>query len=355
MARMARIALSILIVVASVGALAFAASRSAAPGAAATPKPTATGTPVPTATPLPAGYIHLRVVDDFNRTGVEEPGEHGIAGAHFRVGCEDAFVQLTTDAKGDYAGPAPRDEGGRGYECFLLERNAGWLPTSPLRLPIPSAAGLDAPVRFFVHVLGPTAMELHADVIVRGLPETNVKFSRTAPPFTGTNVGCVESFAEGIGVTLIIVGSDQRVGCPSKGNRFSVIMENQIVGTFPFEPGVTAPDELTFIAGGDSMRVAAGADSAEIDGIACAIVRPTAVVLVPPANMFYILSDEARPGCGAPGKLARFKKGGRPLDPLVPWYAGDQNGRIELTEATTRVITPPNTGSAGLLPGARAD
>lgn len=353
---MTRIALSILVAVVSAGALAFGASRTAAPGAAATPKPAATSTATPTATPLPPGFIHLRVVDDLNRTGGEEPGEHGIAGAHFRVGCEDAFVQLTTDLNGDYVGPASRDEGGRGHECFLLERNAGWLPISPLRLPIPSTAGLDAPVRFFVHVLGPTVMELHADVIVRGLPETNVKFSRAAPPFTGTNVGCVESFAEGIGVTLIIVGNDQRVGCPSKGDRFSVIMENQVVGTFVFEPRSIAPDELTFVAGGDSMRiVAADADGAQIDGANCAVVRRVGGGFTPPSFAIYVLSDEARSGCGAPGKLVRFTKGGRLLDPFVPWYAGGQNGRIEFTEASTSVITPPNTGSAGPLPGARAD
>ena len=202
-------------------------------------------------------------------------------------------------------------------------------------------------------------MEIHADVILRGLPDTNVSFSQAAPPFTGAGNGCVEPMNEGAGVTLLILGSDLRRECPSKGDRFSIVMEGQVVGTFPFLPGTIAPDELTFVAGGDSMLVAATeADGARIEGgtgAECAVVRPVGGSLTPPQNFIYVLSDEARPGCGTPGKLVRFTNGGRPLDPLVSWHAGAQNGGIEFTDAKPRVITPPNTGSAGLLPGARAD
>ncbi len=355
---MTRIAASLVIAVTLALAVNAAMLWGASPGGAAapTPKATATGTPMPSAPPLPPGYIHLRVVDDFNRTGEEEPGEHGIAGAHFRAGCEDAFVELTTNMNGDYVGPATRDEGGRGFECFFLEREFGWLPTSPLALPVPPSWDANGPIRYFVHVLGPTVMELHAETILRGLPEPHVTFSRVAPPFTGTNVGCVESFAEGIGWTLIIVGSEQRDGCPSKGDRFSVIMNGVVVGTFPFLPGSTAPEELRFVAGGDSMRLdSADADGAEIGGLDCSVVRPHAGGLIPPSSAIYVLSDEARPGCGTPGKLVRFTKDGRPLEPLVPWYAGDQNGAIEFTDAAPRSIKPPNTGSAGLLPEVRVE
>jgi len=352
---MARVSTSILLAFALALAAATFTWHIASPSAAATPKPTTTATPAPTATPLPPGYVHVRVVDDVNANGREDPGERGLGGANIEGGCSDGKTLATTDSNGDaIALLIPSDVAG-GHECFQIQRRVGWLPVTSLTQQIPTA-GVTGPVRFFIHVFGSTVMELHGETFVRGLPAEDVTFSRTAPPFTGGTVGCIEAFREGIGWTLIVVGSDLRAGCPSKGDRFSVIMEDQIVGTFPFLPGTIAPDELTFVAGGDSMLVVAGgADGAQIDGADCAVVRHVGGGLTPPGNFIYVLSDEARAGCGTPGKLIRFTKNGRPLDPLVPWHAGAQNGGIEFTDAKPRVITPPSTGSAGLLPGARAD
>jgi hypothetical protein len=299
--------------------------------------------------------VHVRVVDDTNGNGREDPGERGIAGANVDAGCGDHFFLLTTNANGDAAG-APSHNSLLDHDCYYLQLRFGWFPVSPLSLQVLAPPPPTTAVMFFVHDLGPSVMELHGDVVVRGLPATNVTFSRAAPPFTGKNAGCVESFMQGSAATAIIVGSDQRAGCPSKGDKFSVIMEGQVVATFQFLPGEITPDEFTFVAGGDSMLAAAEhADGAQIDGADCAVVRPMSGGLTSPSNFIYVLSDEARAGCGTPGKLVRFTNGGRPLDPLIEWHAGAQNGGIDFTEALPHIITPPNTGSAGLLPGARAD
>lgn len=352
---MTRIAPWIVLAITAALVLAFGAWRSASPGAAATPKPAAAGTPAPTATPLPPGYVHVRVVDDVNGNGREDPGERGIAAANAYEGCGDHYLLFTTDANGDAVGRA-RDVGNRGYECFFLQPRFGWLPVSPLSLPVPTDVYRDFPVLFFVHDLGRTVMEIHGEAIVRGVPQDHVTFSREAPPFTNATVGCVESYMQDLLATVIVVGSDVRAGCPSKGDRFSVIMETQVAGTFTFEPGMSSPDEFTFVAGGDSMRIDTfTADGAEIDGMDCAVVRDVVHVPSAPSKLIAVLSDEVRPGCGVPGKLVRFTKDGRSLDPPVTWYAGDQNGLIEFTVAQTHIITPPSTGSAGLLPGARAD
>lgn len=149
---MTRIALSI--VIAAVMTFAGASAwRSASPGVAATPKPAATGTAAPTATPLPPGYVHVRVVDDVNGNGREDPGERGIAGANVNEGCGDAFLMFTTDANGDAVG-VPAHNSLIDYDCYYLQPRFGWLPVSPLSLQVRASLLPTAPLMFFVHDLG---------------------------------------------------------------------------------------------------------------------------------------------------------------------------------------------------------
>jgi hypothetical protein len=67
-----------------------------------------------------------------------------------------------------------------------------------------------------------------------------------------------------------------------------------------------------------------------------------------------VLADAVRPGCGAAGRLVQLYRGSQALTPTFEWKAGSTEIG-ELTLGTPNVITPPNTGSAGLLPGAHAD
>ena len=57
----------------------------------------------------------------------------------------------------------------------------------------------------------------------------------------------------------------------------------------------------------------------------------------------FVLSDEVRPGCGAPGLQVRLLRGDTLLDPILHWQAGDLQQPPQFTVAVTNV-TPPNTG-----------
>lgn len=86
--------------------------------------------------------------------------------------------------------------------------------------------------------------------------------------------------------------------------------------------------------------------AARIGDADCAVVRQlSGGGLIPPgAVRVFVLSEEVRPGCGAPGRPVRFYRNGAPLDPTIPWRAGPFSypDGFEFVPATDILL--PNTG-----------
>ena len=356
---MTRIALSILVaaVLTYAGASAW---RSASPGAAATPKPKATGTPAPTATPLPPGMtaLRIRIVNDGNRNGAADPGEPGVEGWYATLGCGDAlFMAGPSDANGYTTATSLNGlrHDGVTSACVRVEQPIGWIPTGAYEKKVDVRDGEVAEVDVPFHYLGASVMELGFSVIRRGMPVSAV-ISLAAPYGQ-----CQEAIRELQGLMLVVGGRD-RAGCPEAGAQIAVLADGDPGGTVTFAPGTRERVYRTVVIGGDSMRFSLSwggvegdlqVTSATVDGVECAVIE--VIRSFPVRLSVYVLSSEARAGCGTPGKLVQFYRDRAPLEPRVPWQAGWRSEPVEFTLAQTRVITPPNTGSAGLLPRARAD
>ena len=367
---MTRIALSILLAVASAGALAFGASRTAAPGAAATPMLTlaATGTPVktgtaaPATTPVPANALRLRVVNDLNGDGLADPGEPGLGGWQIYGGCSDAIVVLTTDDDEYAVALSAGPDAGGSPGCYRVQRPFGWLPTRALSAEIPGTFDRSAPYLFMFQDLGRTAMELAGEFLnSSGLPGEQGDPS-VAEPFRKCGHFFVSHYAPSeIRVAVIVVGSDREPGCPSSGVEVTPADSGRPAGAgIPFSPGPSIG--ATFATGSESMRFyATDVTGASVLDVAagtvttdCAVVIPVQGFVPPGYVRVFVLADKARPGCGAPGRLVQLYRDGQALTPSLDWRPGVIEVG-ELVPGKPSVIIPPNTGSAGLLPGARAD
>ena len=338
-----------------VAALASFAVLSAPPAAMRAAAATPTPTPTPIATPFPPGATTLRVqiVNDLNGDGARDGGESGVAGWRVYLGCGDAFASTEpTDARGVVATTLLNGYSHDGVTrvCAHIERPLGWLPTSPWWQTADIPNGAERNITFMVHDLGRNVMEAAVSVVVRGIPASDPHLT-LAPPFDR----CAERI-EGLPGLLIIVDGRGRTGCPSGGDALTILVDGQPAGTLTFAPGTRAFSLPTLVIGGDSMRffVSAGSESgtwevdgARIDGHECAVVQRREAF--PPGISIYVLSDEARPGCGRPGSTVRLYRNGAPLAPVLSWQPGWVAGDIAVALEGLHVITPPNTGDGAAM------
>lgn len=318
-----------------------------------TPPPTATATATPSATPFPPGttLLRARVVDDRNANGIVDAGEAGLAGWEVVLACGDAlFLAPLTDANGATMAKVREGitEDGVRKTCVWVRRQFGWLPTSPASLRPPVIEGQINDVAFLLRYLGPSVMETYISVIRRGIP-TDASLSAAAP-FDH----CVEHPSV-LASLIMIVGAPDRPGCPIAGAEVQILANGERVGSITFASGRDFNDR-TLVIGGDSMRLTfpwndyptdPGRITGLVNGVDCAVVEPHNAF--PVYVSVYVLSDEARPGCGRPGDVVRFYHDGIALEPTVEWRAGPNYDIAEFLPATRSVISPPSTGSAGLL------
>jgi hypothetical protein len=358
---MTRNVASILLVAALACATATFTWRSTKTGAAATPKPTATASPAPTATPLPAGALKLRVVNDLNGNAVADSDEPGIGGWHVVVGCGDALMDVTTDDQGYFVDLRAASDRTESVGCYRAGRPFGWWPTGGVATQrISTSAYRSKPFPITFKNLGPTVMELSGEFIVGGLPAVQGVPSVADPFFKCGHLYQVSYTTGHVEEAVIVEGSDTRPGCPSTGDLVTPADNGRMAGIpIPFEPGQSRG--TTFIVGADSMRFyATDVSGASVLDIASGTVTTDCAVVVPPDfvspdfGRVFVLAEEVRKGCGADGRLVQFYRNGKPLTPMVEWKAGGIGVR-EFTAAAPHIITPPNTGSAGLLLGAHAD
>ncbi len=121
----------------------------------------------------------------------------------------------------------------------------------------------------------------------------------------------------------------------------------------------------TFVDDGDSMRFyTSGAfriTAAWVLDVASGTIAKNCLVaqdlagFVPSGSqrVFVLSSDVAdRAGCGAAGRQVQFFSGDQRLAPVVEWRAGNVEA-VMFSAAPVVEMRPPDTGSAGLLPGAR--
>jgi hypothetical protein len=160
----------------------------------------------------------------------------------------------------------------------------------------------------------------------------------------------------------MIAGGADRAGCPQLGDAVTLLADGEVGGMLVFAPGQSTSTDL--VVGGDSMRFwfepnefSGGSDeppviAASVNSIDCAVVEN--IRTFGGGLAVYVLSDEARAGCGRPGDVVRFYRDGVLLEPELPWQAGWLSGPPDVVpaEGASHTITPPNTGSAGLA-GAR--
>jgi hypothetical protein len=319
------------------------------PTATPPPEPTGTATPYPPGTTL----LRARVVDDRNGNGILDAGDVGLEGWYVRLSCGD-FIRRSdpTDANG-VTTSALFDKGpidGVLSSCATPEHTLGWLPTAPNVRFHPIIEGQINDLTFLLHYLGPSVMETYASVVVRGIPtEATVT---AAPPFTQ----CVEHPFDYGGSLLAIVGGADRAGCPQPGDTVALLVDGEPAGTLAFAPGSGSSQML--VVGGDSMRFwfplddysggAVPSISATVNSTQCAVVEN--IRTFGGGLAVYVLSDEARAGCGRPGDVVSFYRDGVLLEPELPWQAGWLSGPPDFVpaEGASHSITPPNTGSAGL-------
>ncbi len=300
--------------------------------------------PEPTSTRVAHPAIIIHVINDLNGDGIRQSSEPGLSGWNAYAGCSDAILQLgPTDGNGEFRWNAPFDQ------CFRLERQFGWLPTSPISVVARGAPGATVDIAFLVRDMGRNATEIGGEVIVAGLPAQSAKLT-VAAPFASCGAAFLEPGTAFSRRTMIVSGADFRSGCPAVGQPVTIPVDGAPARTLPFALGQS--QSTTFVVGGDSMRVfTTDADAARIDGKDCAVVIPLeGFALIPPGSVrIFVMSEEVRPGCGAPGRLVRFVLHDTPLDPLVPWRAGNVDERIDFTPAS--LATP--TASATPTPRSR--
>lgn len=336
---------------------ALALIRAAPPVSAATPTatrtamPTRTATPVPVPTPRPlfGSEVRVHLINDLNGDGLIQNSEPGLPGWQFSVGCEDDLLSETTDANGETAVSPPT--------CMRFEPlPAGWLVTSPPTRRIVVAADAKE-VFILVHDFGADTMSVGVSLSVDGLPAKSPVLT-LAPPIEGClrytvdRATLYESAA-----TMVILASSAKAGCPAEGEAVNVLISGR-----PAQPALSfARGGWTFTpltVGGPSMLFYTykGMDGATIDGVECGIVVHAGLNGGPWEHTpeednasVYVVSEQTRPGCGAPGKLVEFRRNGVGLRPLIPWgteYMEDPG--LRPTSPVQR-ITPPNTGGGGAL------
>lgn len=336
-----------------VGSMASAA-RVGSGASAATPTPAATSTA--SATPLPADTLRIVVFNDLNGDGLADPGEPGLASWNISQGCSDALRQLITDAKGE----ATTEFFGGADVCLNLDREFGWLPTrNNVHARVPHDWNTEEPFIFALHYYGPTVMELRGEAISDGLP-----MMQGVPGIEEPFRSCGHLFFESVGpsatnAVVIVEGADARAGCPRLGDNIVPSPDGAPptpAPAVPFSPGTTAT--TSWVADGDSMRFYSSyiTDAWVFDVAAglvtkrCAAIRDVSGGLIPPGfARVFVLSDRTRPGCGASGRMVRLFRNGMPLAPDVEWRAGDVSGKLPQFEVAP--VSPPNTGSGGLLGG----
>jgi hypothetical protein len=278
--------------------------------ATATPSASPTATVAPTATPVPGTYIDIEVVLDLNKDGVRQPDEPGVSGARLHSGCSDALGQIAeTDGNGKTQSRVWVYQG-RIHECITLEHRFGWLETTNpvLRLDVP--AGEQHTALFLIHDLGPDVMEVSGESILAGVPAPDAVITLGAP-----FGGCLERAVERRYPLLVIVGA-ARPGCPAAGTLVQLLLDGSPTGTISYSRGQATQD---LVARGDSMRLYGSfISAARIADVDCGVVQSMSGTggLIPPGFVrVFVLSEEVRTGCGAPGRLVRFYRDGAPLDP----------------------------------------
>jgi hypothetical protein len=341
----------------SAGLLPQASPRSLLPRASAqaTATPTASpASPAPTATPFPpdAAVVRIRVINDLNGDGVAQASEPGLPGWQVEAVSGDVLFGLgPTDALGTIMTASFN-----GYEhdgvvqgSFVLERQLGWRATTATNIVVAAHHGQVTSVTFLVHDLGRGVMETGFSLVRRGIP-ASARFT-FAPPFDR----CAEPADDRSG-EIIIVGGDGRSGCPRAGDKLTVLADGEAAGTVAFAPGTQNFSWQTLVIGGDSMRFSASVgdtpgtweiDRAVINGHDCGVFDLH--LDFPPRLGVYVLSDEARSGCGVPGSIVTLYRNGVPLAPTLVWKAGWDDGTAGSLLEQLHVISPPNTGSGGLL------
>lgn len=315
--------------------VALVTTHSVAAIGAPTASPSPTETVEPTATPAPGTYIAIEVVNDLNKDGVRQPEEPGVAGATLHVGCGDAFLQIpTTDSDGKTQARISAYMG-RVNECILLKHEFGWLETTSPYLRFDFPEGEVHSALFLIHELGPDVMEVDGEAILAGVPAPDATIALAAP-----FGGCIERPAGPPFPLFVIVGAT-RSGCPTPGAPVQLVLDGSSAGSIAYAAGRVTQDVA---ARGDSMRLSGlSITAARIDGVDCAVIRDLAAAPLPPEYVrIFVLSDDIRPGCGAPGRVVRFYRGDVPLDPLVPWRAGDLPQFPDFVPS--KAIVAPNAG-----------
>jgi hypothetical protein len=326
---------------------------------AVAPARASAGAPSPTSTPLPPGAtpVTIRVIHDLNMDGTAQPAEPGIEGIDAHASCTDALVILPRTDESGTIETSEQSFQGRVQQCYAIERPFGWLPTTPTFVRVDAPLGDPIEVVFLLHDLGRDTMEISSEVIVAGLPAQAPDVT-LAPPYADCSEMYVV-FANGTQTQAVtfVVSPAVRDGCPAAGSEVSVLVDGRFATLMPVQPGQRVAEPLA--VGGDSMRLyATDVDVARIDGVDCGVVVPVTGGLIPPDLVrVFVLSEELRPGCGVTGRPVRFFRDGAPLDPVIPWTAGQVDSAPEFTPAAqptstpVRPVLPPDTGN-GAAPDA---
>ena len=201
-------------------------------------------------------------------------------------------------------------------------------------------------------------MELHGDVISGGLPAI-----QGAPNVAAPFEKCAHLFIEAVNATetlarVIVSGNDTISGCPVAGDTVVPAITGRAAGApITFVPGTSA--ETAFVDNGDSMRFDNFGEpitTGWVFDVASGTLARNCVLATEryaPAGWqrIFVLSDEARPGCGAPGRQVLFFSGDQRLAPTLDWRPGNiESPSFSPESRIDTPIIPPETGSAGLLP-----
>jgi hypothetical protein len=127
------------------------------------------------------------------------------------------------------------------------------------------------------------------------------------------------------------------------------MLNGTTIGDYVFAPGQTVA--TAFVAGPDSMRFSAiDIDAAIVidaagrtTGTNCAVIEGVSGFVPQDFVRVYVMPDELRPGCGAPGRRVVLLRDGQRLAPVLDW----RTGSIEIGrpfEIAQPPVVPPNTG-----------
>ena len=271
------------------------------------------------------------------------------------AGCSDGRFVLTTDDQGYFVDRSLPADSPDSVSCYHVERPFGWLPTGRV-INFRISAG-STPYPFTFRDLGRNVMEMSGEFIVSGLPAA-LGDPGVAKPHRDCGHSFLIFYTESeVQAAVIVDGADSQTGCFAPGDLVTPGDTGAPAGVpIPFEPGTSVG--TTFLSGEDSMRFhATDVSSASVLDIGagrltenCAVVIPVDGFVPPGYARVFILPEKYRPGCGASGRLVRLYRDREPLEPTFEWRAGStEMGPFLLAPAN--VVRPPDTGSAGLVPG----